>query len=119
MSYEGHEQVVCKNGHYYRRAASYNIFSEDGEKCPSCQATDGWHNNVDDTNCDSYGEIPFELFEARFLVSKAVGKMCDMGHYHELTPAVYRVPTREETRHMRHYRPDYGGTPLIPLNETL
>jgi hypothetical protein len=110
MSYEGHTQNLCKNGHYWTGGEGY--YNEIGS-CPDCDEKEPiWTNAVDDTNCDSYGFIEMD----QFLISKAEHKTCDMGHAHEVKPEVFRIPTAEETKAARCYRPHYGGTPLVPIN---
>jgi hypothetical protein len=112
MSYEGHEQIICLRGHYYERDAADRSLPF----C-TCGADVGWCNQVDDTNCDSYGEIPLKLLVEKFQITAEVVETCNLRHSHVTAPAVFRVPTYEETRKLQHYRPGYGGTPLILIKE--
>ncbi len=112
MSYEGREQIICVRGHYYERDVAYR----EPAIC-ICGADVGWDNQVDDTNCDSYGEIPFALLVQKFQTTPEVVETCNLGHNHVTAPAVFRVPTHEETYKLRHWRPSYGGTPLMPIKE--
>lgn len=112
MSYEGYEQWICENGHYQTGSDRYHLTVE--PKCHFCSAAIVWGNPIDDTNCDSYGEIPMELLN-KFRVSEEVVETCNMGHPHIVKHAVYRIPSDKETEEMRHYRPEYGNSPLVPL----
>lgn len=106
MSYEGYVQCICSHGHYF------NSYSYDApSNCPTCKGPAVWENSVDETNCESYGEIDMELLIAK----RAATATCDLGHVHETSPAIYRVPTPRRTKELRCYRPDFGGTPLVPL----
>ena len=94
MSYEGHTQGLCKNGHTIKFPSYYDIDYEQEKmkswRCPArtnnivCNETLGETNSVDDTNCDSYGE--------RLLIetSPAEVRTCDLGHQHDWTSARYR-----------------------------
>ena len=107
MSYEGYAQVLCPEGHYWVVDAA-----ENGEpKCPRCGKSEAWYNAVDDTNCDSFGEIDM----SPFVVSRTTFETCSLGHVHEKGADIYRIPTPEETEKARCYRPDYGDTPLVPI----
>lgn len=52
MSYEGHEQHICKNGHQF----DTDCHDEDSV-CFVCLAPSAWYNAVDDTNGESAGII--------------------------------------------------------------
>lgn len=108
MSYEGYCQCLCANGHYFVDDGRGDVEST----CPECKSTVAWSNGVDDTNCDSYGEIDMEMLIAQ----RAGTATCNLGHVHETSPAIYRIPTPRRTKELRCYRPGYGGTPLVPLN---
>jgi hypothetical protein len=107
MSWEGFAQVICQNGHYCRVDA-------DCDECPICHAELAWINIVDDTNCESAGEIPQDLLDKHFLVTPAKIEICNLGHPHIIEHAIYRIPTKEESDPLQHWRPGYGGTPLVP-----
>lgn len=56
MSYEGYVQNLCKNGHHWEaEGGSY----ADPTVCPECTQPPEWVNPVNDTNCDSIGEIDY------------------------------------------------------------
>lgn len=109
MSYEGHRQQICANGHFF----VVDAYASDEAKCPTCGEAAVWVNNVDDTNYDSWGEIPMELLRERCLIRPAQVKVCNLGHKHQ-EPEVFRIPTEEERQQMRHYRPHWGAPP-VPL----
>lgn len=97
MSYEGHIQFLCKNGHYWEEGYMY------GEKqgvCPTCKEEAVWDNSVDDTNCDNLGEIDM----AAFLVKPAKKCVCSCcGNTHNKSDNVYRIPNPYETVMARTY----------------
>lgn len=96
MSYEGYEQYLCKNGHLWEDQSYFS----GGKECPECKEEHVWSNMVDETNCDGIGYIPME----KLLVKEAVSKKCDMGHEHQTSPAIYRIPDVKETLSLRTYR---------------
>jgi len=108
MSYEGYVQCLCSNGHYF-----HGDGRGDPAPCPVCKSPVVWENNVDETNCDSYGEIDME----QLIAQRAGTATCNLGHVHETSPAIYRIPTPRRTEELRSYRPDYGGTPLVLLKD--
>lgn len=110
MSYEGYTQNLCQHGHYFEEPENYG--SGEPELCDICKGPPVWTNPVDDTNCDSYGEIQM----SEFLLKPAVLKECDLKHLHEVEPSIYRIPTARETKAARCYRPGYGGTPLVKIS---
>lgn len=112
MSFEGYKQCICDNGHYFE----IDVY-EDDDVCLDCGGKIAWFNTVDDTNCNSYGEIPMELLEEKFRVKKVVVERGCFEMAGCVEPVLFRIPTREETDPLRHYRPEYGGTPLVPLPE--
>jgi hypothetical protein len=94
MSFEGYNQVLCKNGHLSNLDA---FFEENAFKC-TCGAGIAWSNLVDETNCESYGLIS-EKEMRKFLVSDATVCSCEhCGNKHNATEAVYRIPSWEETK---------------------
>lgn len=106
MGYEGYEQHICENGHYFHNYDMYSgMFSDDPTRCTYCQAPSAWRNCVDQTNGPSQGEIPMEKLKA-FLVSPAEEQKCNLGHFHLIKEAIYRVPTQEETDPLREFHDD-------------
>lgn len=103
MSYEGYDQNICVNGHYYE-ADQY-----DYDSMCYCGAKSGWFNSVDQTNSHSPndGIVPIEKLKV-FLISAEEKETCNLGHSHITKQALYRVPTREETEKLREYD-DFGA----------
>ena len=104
MSYEGYVQCVCKNGHFFSHPETYGGNSEVG--CPTCDANPAFNNSVDETNGESTGYIPPELFAKKFLITAEVSEVCNLGHSHITSPAIYRIPTNDEAKELRHYFDD-------------
>jgi hypothetical protein len=116
MSYEGHVQALCESGHLNVYDCRYWYANEKEMIELSCQCGSKivWENNVDDTNCESYGEIDME----QFLITPQVNQECPTCHHLSIvSQAVYRIPTEEERQNARCWRPEYSGTPLKPLKE--
>ena len=100
MSYEGYEQLLCANGHYFTCDAYANVsYDENGPKesaiaCPYCKAMSVWSNSVDQTNDPNQGFIDMK----QFLLKDAEMKIChECNHSAQIAPAVYRIPTQKET----------------------
>jgi hypothetical protein len=117
MSWEGYYQCICKKGHYFVAAPNYGF--DDDEACAHCESPAVFTNVVDETNCDSVGEIPLEEL-AKFKIADAVTETCPhCANVKLIEPEHFRVPNEEERKHMRYWRPGYGGTPLMKLEEEL
>ena len=55
MSYEGVEEFLCKNGHYWTIDAGLDAYATDEERdhyrtCPSCCSKAKYHCRIDETN---------------------------------------------------------------------
>jgi ferredoxin len=99
MSYEGYEQLICKNGHYFENYDTYNYEAS----CPICQEKAAWNNQVDQTNGGNQGII-FQADLKRFIKEEAKKETCPTcSHCKEIAPAVYRIPTKEETYPLQRY----------------
>ncbi len=100
MSYEGYEQKLCKNGHYWTVDAFENYcgFDNDGfSNCPCCKEKEVWSNSVDTTNgsfewidgkevrIDGYIELE-EATPAPVCTCK------ECGNVHALGPPTYKIP---------------------------
>ncbi len=92
MSYEGHYQILCKEGHFSTMPCMYGGEDWENWKCEDivdgekCGSTHDVVNSVDDTNCDSYG------YRKPILVKKAVTEKCPTcGHTHVTSDATYRL----------------------------
>lgn len=105
MSYEGYEQCICENGHYFEQDATPYVGALEGETtCPTCRKEAVWFNCVDQTNGGSQGIIPFETLNAKFLLTSAVIETCPhCQHSKQISPDIYRIPTRKETDPLRVY----------------
>lgn len=117
MSYEGYEQLLCKNGHYHTADCRDDGMSRDPNcipfnsvKCPDCGAEFVWMNSVDDTNCDEQGYIDIDLFQIRHAVFVTTPKGREI-----YTEAVYRIPSKEETHKARLHCDDTGH--FVPIEE--
>lgn len=106
MSYEGYTQNLCANGHGFHEDAH----AVHHQVCGECGAPGVWCNPVDETNCESYGEIDL----SPFIISAPKPERCNLGHEHQ-GAYVYRIPTPAETEAARCWRPEFGGTPLVPI----
>ncbi len=53
MSYEGYEEYLCENGHYF----THNAYSTVRYECPNCQARVAYRHSVDTAN--GYGHDRF------------------------------------------------------------
>lgn len=119
MSYEGHEQLWCSNGHY----SECDAYDDVPKTCRFCGAEIVFSNSVDDTNCQSYGYIRPKkispavtgvtektLYEASELYVKATGYQTSRaileGLYavlnrfapEVLSHEVFEIPTRQTPR---------------------
>jgi rRNA maturation protein Nop10 len=90
MSYEGSEQCICADGHFFVKDA----YGE-SEKCPTCGSEIAFCNGIDDTNCDSWGRIPPEKFQELLIVAAVVETCSHCGHTKQLEAPRYRVPDKE------------------------
>jgi len=106
MSYEGHSQYICKNGHRYDGDSYY-----DNDRCHVCDSPSAWCNRVDDTNCESDGVINDW---SSLLIEAAMTATCNLGHEHVIKHARYRVPTKDEAQQLRCY---WDGASFHKLNE--
>ena len=95
MSYEGYEQCLCEDGHYYTR----DCWDEEA-RC-SCGKEAAWSNPVDDTNGEGYGYVPYPRLLDRFLLVEGEEETCSLGCVHVVRLPTFRVPTVDETRALR------------------
>lgn len=103
MSYEGHTQTICLNGHY----RIWDCYSEP-DVC-SCGAAFGMVNMVDDTN----GESAYEIQMAD--LAKFIKKPADTCHCcgHQTSEPLYNIPTELERKAMQTVRYDGGDITYI------
>ena len=100
MSYEGHEQLLCKNGHLWEEPCNYGGASVEDSICPHCQEKAVFCNSVDDTNYYGENSIPAEQWE-KLKISEGKTETCNLGHLHILEQPRYRVPSPKELKHIR------------------
>lgn len=100
MSYEGFEQHICSSAHRFDCPAEHQFSVASLATCPICQGPSIFCNDVDDTNCDSYGKIDEEEWNL-FLIREEKSAVCSLGHLHIEAPALYRCPSDEEKKVMR------------------
>jgi len=100
MSYEGFEQHVCKNGHRYDIPVMYY---GDSDNCHVCGAESAWFNGVDDTNGESYGKVPDDVWIQQFILTEEEWGTCNMGHRHMAKAATFRIPSVHEHATSRHW----------------
>jgi len=112
MSWEGHSQNFCENGHYFGGSAG---FDSEPTHCPFCKAKVAVCHLVDDTNIDAVGTITDEGL-ATFLLEPEETATCNLGHVHVTKHAVYRIPTREELQKLEHYWDQEEGK-FIPCSK--
>lgn len=110
MSYEGHIQLLCRKGHGGELPISY--FGDDGISAWRCKAmVDNkicgepvdWSNQVDDTNCKSYGH------RMMIALTPQETRTCDFGHPHVWTAATFK-PSKNPFR----YDQDEGWIEIKP-----
>ena len=91
MSYEGYNQVLCKNGHY----ETFDVYMDSIEhwKCSACGEGVRWWNGVDLTN-GSYDDDGTRIDGYVHLkVLKEFNCACDKcGVKHTFSPTVYEIP---------------------------
>lgn len=109
MSYEGYEQHICSDGHYFRTDA-YATFYDEKVKC-DCGKPSIWCNGVDETNCEGIGYIDMD----QFIIKSAQYETCNLGHKHMTAKATYKVPSEEEATKARTFRTEDGK--LLPLSK--
>lgn len=107
MSWEGYEQHLCKAGHYFENYDYNGWFGdEDKPKCPTCGEPSTWFNVVDETNGSPQGIISDKSFQDCLLLVPAKEEVCNLGHVHTISEAVFRIPNKEETEALREYFDD-------------
>ena len=108
MSYEGYEQHLCKNGHRFDIDA-YWFGYDQIPTCDICGELSVFCNSIDDTNGEEYGIILEDGWKT-LLIEKEKTETCSQCQHTEvIEPAKYRVPTEEQLKKIRHYRPDWDG----------
>jgi len=112
MSYEGYNQYLCSEGHYWTEDC-YKY--DDDIYCIVCyrvEAKPVWSNSVDQTNSEDFGYIDM----SQFLIEKEEFEVCNLGHCHLVKVARYRIPTSEETKSSRTFIDCCSGE-IFPLSK--
>jgi hypothetical protein len=92
MSYEGYEEYMCEDGHYWAEDALYSLDISEFD-CPDCKKKAIWNNPVDQTNDDG------EQYRAKLIEkTPAVYETCNLGHQHLKTAATYFIPEDKGNR---------------------
>ena len=89
MSYEGIEQILCKNGHYYEFDVYYNKIYEGFKtieydspdeiwNCPVCKEKAGWINIIDATYNEN-NRIILEETNGTCKIPKDMGRLLNQG----------------------------------------
>lgn len=100
MSYEGYEQVLCENGHYYTYDC-YEFWKDKGWSCPTCGAKAVWSNMVDVTN-GSYDEDTKERIDGFVELQMQEEAWCK--HCGSILERRYKIPTEEDMRKAKPWR---------------
>ncbi len=98
MSYEGHEKILCRNGHL-------SVFDAYDDINPStfscrCGAVCVWWTAVDTTNGDDEetgrcpGDVDLEI------EMPADYDTCNLGHSHTVREATYKIPPSNIGHHV-------------------
>ena len=112
MSYEGYEQIICRNGHLHSSDCYEDMCYEDkafGNDdcppfgplwfCPDCGELAAWINCVDVTNgsweTDEYGdEVRIDGYVEPEVLQPAETCSCPQcGHTHMVGKPIYKIPT--------------------------
>lgn len=93
MSYEGYDQLLCKNGHYTEIDAMEVLYGEGYGVCSTCNQEFVWINCVDCTNSDG------EEYRIELKVDKeAVTETCDKCHAVKVIEPVRWIIPKDEGR---------------------
>jgi hypothetical protein len=111
MSYEGFEQVLCSNGHYYIFDC-YDFWEAENWHCPTCGAKATWSNMVDTTNgsyeTDEEGRILYnkEGKEIRIdgYVEMHILDKCKCDHCGSILARRYKTPTYADLAEAKPWR---------------
>lgn len=105
MSYEGYEQYLCAQGHYWIR----DVYYSGDIACPHCKGDAVWYNAVDETNgsFSDTGERIDGYLDLQILTPPQP-HTCDCGHTHA-TATTYELPSTDVGHH--------GIVPRHPLDQ--
>lgn len=111
MSYEGRRQVIYADG-------TYDVYKEDHRGNICLGAPIIWSNEIDDTNCESYGEVRYEDLVKFYLKEKEVVQTCNLGHEHVISESKFRCPG-DEVKYLGMCNPRCDGETLVPIYSEL
>lgn len=99
MSWEGYQQIMCKNGHLY--SVDANTFASEC-KCPHCSEKSVWSNIVDTTNgsFDDSGTRIDGYVEPKEKTESVHCTCTSCGHVHISKPATYEIPKNKRNRRL-------------------
>lgn len=127
MSYEGRTQCFCRVGHLTVRDA-YDSYTDGFKNKNTCSAIRNsercgepivLENEVDDTNCEAYGEIPRAILLA---LMKEPAKVDMTGKPRRTDDETYEIPTPQELNYIRYAKNADGDfecleIPGVVINE--
>lgn len=91
MSYDGYEQYICGNGHYWTKDAISEMYGDGtGNICFKCQEPAVWHNSVNLTN-GSYDEVGNQIDG---YIEPEVDKIDKCEHCGSTLNITYKVPDK-------------------------
>lgn len=90
MSYEGYEQYLCSDGHYWTEDCwSSSMYSDRKPSCPHCKKPAVFGNAVDQTNGPDVGRVILkEIAPAKICT-------CKCGYAHASEPARF-APLKDD-----------------------
>ena len=90
MSFEGHYERLCENGHLIHddvySDSPWAQYDKDW-KCPICLGKLAWWNLADQTNGEGKETALKEKEPAEYCV-------CKCGHRHQIKPGTWRIPRK-------------------------
>jgi hypothetical protein len=105
MSFEGYDDVICSKGHLTSQNSlcesdicNHMVSASSETGIVYCNADIVWRNTVDQTNGEDVGLIKRSDMD-KFIITPEVMETCShCGHTKRISPALYRPPTKEETK---------------------
>ncbi len=94
MSFEGHFQLLCEDGHYSTCDCTDD---ETQVPCYICGKKMVWFNIVDNTN----GDDDCMLDMNKFLFKPETREICNLGYEHIIEHNVYKIPNDVGNRIIR------------------
>lgn len=91
MNLDKFYQILCTNGHL----CESNVYvhdsscSEEEWSCPDCNEPAAWRRTIDHESSDDYTPL--------MTIKEAIYTKCNLGQPHLTSPALYRIPKKDET----------------------